>query len=96
MAEFSRNRVCPHLGCRSNPDSFDSYASPRNECGRVVPAQLPARVHQSRYCLSMGFLNCPFTAQRGRDLYRLKPGQMEMSGVGDRVRVQHERVICLG
>jgi hypothetical protein len=50
---------CPHLGLKTDPETWCTYASTRNYCHRATPAQSIPSDYQQLKCLSQSFLECP-------------------------------------
>ncbi len=51
--------TCPHLGSRRDRAVYYSYPSNGNRCYRGGPEDVPSDAHQSAYCLTKAYAECP-------------------------------------
>lgn len=58
-----KNRVCPHIGRKDDPDTFTEFPSGRNYCHRSSTPVSPLASHQISYCLSRAYPTCPVIAK---------------------------------
>lgn len=52
-------RGCPHLGLRSDANTFTAFPSNANYCHRVAPVGAIDQAHQRNCCLTPDYVNCP-------------------------------------
>ncbi len=51
--------ICPYLGLIDDPDTCLAFPTERNACQRTVPAEPISLEHQSSYCLTYKYTECP-------------------------------------
>jgi hypothetical protein len=59
MTEKISTMACPHIGRSDDPESYFAYPAPANRCFRVDKPEGIAGSHQSRFCLTARFSECP-------------------------------------
>ena len=55
--------TCPHLGMLDDTTTTTNFPSEVNHCLHCKPACAPSSQHQSEYCLSQNYSNCPIINQ---------------------------------
>lgn len=55
--------ACPHLGMLDDTTTTTTFPSEVNHCLHCKPACVPSSQHQSAYCLSQQYTNCPIIHQ---------------------------------
>ena len=59
MAKSTRTHICPHLGLKSDPTTALHFASVGNYCHHVNPPEVVKETHQTAFCLTADYVNCP-------------------------------------
>ena len=50
--------ICPHLGLKDDPDTYQAFPSLRNCCQRARPVEPVSLEHQSTHCLRLNHVHC--------------------------------------
>ena len=77
--------ICPYLGLIDDPDTCLAFPTERNACQRTVPAEAISLEHQSAYCLTYKYTECP-----------IYTGETLPAMTADRASVRRRRLVRRG
>ncbi len=58
------DKICPHLGLPSDPQTAMDYPSSQNYCHHAKPPVAPGAPHQRRFCLEASYVQCKLYAAK--------------------------------
>ena len=69
--------VCPHLGVKSDPETWLAFPAAGNCCHYAKPIGLVATEHQQQFCLNVNYLQCPLLSKE-KGINRPLPAEIQL------------------